>query len=78
MIKHIDRFSKEEFDRSKSSVRVKSYTLELKDVDGNVIANKEVDDLPEYSSVDELKLWVLEQLSITVKATAILEEKKNG
>lgn len=78
MTKHIDRFSKEEFDNSKSSVRVKSYNLEIKDVDGNVLISKEVNDLPRYSNIDELKLWIIEQLPITVSASAILEEKQNG
>lgn len=78
MTKHIDRFSKEEFDNSKSSVRVKSYNLEIKDADGNVLISKEVNDLPRYSNIDELKLWIIEQLPITVSASAILEEKRNG
>jgi len=78
MVKYVDRFSKEDFDNSNSSLTVRGYNLEIRDAQGKVIISKEVKALPRYSDVDELKLWIIKQLRITVLAAAILEEKRNG
>lgn len=78
MAKHIDRFSKEDFDNSNSSITVRGYNLEIRDAQRKVIISSVVDELPPYNSVDELKLWIIKHLPITVSATAILEEKRNG
>lgn len=77
MTKHIDRFSKEDFDNSNSSFTVRGYNLEIRDAQRKVIISSVVDELPPYNSVDELKLWIIKHLPITVSAAAILEEEND-
>lgn len=57
--------------------KLKGYNLRIKDKDGNIIAQKEVAEIPKCDTAGTTCLWIAQELGFTIGAEAIYEEEEN-
>ena len=58
--------------------KLRGYNLRIKDEKGNVVAQKEVTEIPKCDNAGTTCLWIAEELGFTIGSEAIYEEEENG